>query len=183
MTWQLQPNHTPLPYPHDKKRYFFNIFKTSYRQSSLSYWRLDLALWTRTHWTVSPLHSKLLVIGTVRGQQTLDSSELLLSSIFSLKKIFAQVYKKIDSNFLCSKSNIILYCRKIHGTCVLTLPTVLRHCTNKGSGQEAIHASSLPKISSPLLWCPTSSTTLLLLHKYILQSLNSGNNSLVPCKR
>ena len=44
MTWQLQPNHTPLPYPHDKKRYFFNIFKTSYRQSSLSYWRLDLSL-------------------------------------------------------------------------------------------------------------------------------------------
>ena len=83
-----------------QKAYFFNIFKTKDRQSRLSYWRLDLALWTWTHWTVSPLHSKLLVIGTVRGQQTLDSSVLL----FSLTSKVLHLNKSL----LRSRRNLIL---------------------------------------------------------------------------
>ena len=83
-----------------QKAYFFNIFKTRDRQSSLSYWRLDLALWTWTHWTVSPLHSKLLVIGTVRGQQTLDSSVLLFSSTSKVLHL--------NKSLLRSRRNLIL---------------------------------------------------------------------------
>ena len=29
MTRELQPNHTTLTHPHDKKTYFFNILETS----------------------------------------------------------------------------------------------------------------------------------------------------------